>query len=406
VNVKSGWFVLVMLGCGTDDPPADEAVRERDVIVTVPERAGRVIFQDGNGAWQLAPPLDDVRYGFDLEGERYAVAVLCVTADLQQLEAVYATTRERPDVVLHASCEPRRIATPHRITGTLDSLEESGHVVAGRAGGVRGSSPSYVLPASDGPQNLVFGRAVSGNAVDTLVVRRDVAVAGDRVENVDFFAEGVPAVWTTVFVDDFFPNVVVQSEFAFGGTTVELASTVGSPGQIVSPAPEHWRGGDVLRLTVVASGSGSDGELFCNTTTNVASPEQIPLGFSFTFPIKAAAVSALEGGYEAAWSQHEVATVYTGYQVGLFDDDGNPNDQCTDELCFPSWTAEVTIGWLEDLSRYSIRLPKPAELELLGVWDTRLAHDIGARWTIAARLDFDRGNLTTGRSGPLLQAVR
>src|SRR5437870_11221759 len=98
--------MLALAACAADDPasvrPPD---RERDVIVTVPERAGHVIYQDGDGPWQAAPRLDADRYGFDVTDGRYGVALVCVDIVVQRIDTVYATVTERADLTLHAKCD-------------------------------------------------------------------------------------------------------------------------------------------------------------------------------------------------------------------------------------------------------------------------------------------------------------
>jgi hypothetical protein len=84
----------VFAGCIPEDD-SSEAAREREVLID-PSPGGTVIYRDGDGDWQLAPQVGD-RYGFDLDAERYAVAV--VDVERRRVDSIYTTVAEQRDVL-------------------------------------------------------------------------------------------------------------------------------------------------------------------------------------------------------------------------------------------------------------------------------------------------------------------
>jgi hypothetical protein len=232
----------LLAGCLPDGyssgPPAP---REREVLVqAVP--GGTVIYQDGDGPWQLAPRVGE-RYGFDVEDDRYGVALIDVAR--QRVDTLYATATSQPDVEWHVP--PSRSDMTLLLSGTVSGLDTRGGQVAGLLrGGLLAATPEptveFAVALEEAPQTLVFGRRGSGlfETVDSLIVRRNVALADDLVESVDFATGGSATERIPIALRGPSPvGCSIKSIFHFDATRMILGNLASTA---IAPAVDTWRG--------------------------------------------------------------------------------------------------------------------------------------------------------------------
>ncbi len=358
------WWCLGLIGC-VSSPTTQQPPRERDVLIEA-FPGGVIVYQDGDGPWALAPRVGD-RYGFDVSGDRFAVALIDV--ERRRVDSVYATVTERPDIAWHAvGSQP-----DHVVTGTIDGLNNGGGLIAGRLRSQRLGQPSsqtFAMNAMEGPQAIVFARNAPRSSpaanfalrIDSLIVRRDVNIAGDVTQDADFAVEGQPTVITPVSFEHLpVEDCNVLSTFSFGDTALELAR----PSlKILSPSADQWRGGDQLAIEVSCETLGPAVTGFPTriAARNAAVPDVIPTDFELPPPLGFGDLKLMDGRLVFSWEPYPAPVLL--YQLKA------RAPACLEGCGLPEWSSDVTEGWaatqdkLEPISR--------SDLEALGLWDPAL----------------------------------
>jgi hypothetical protein len=377
------WVWLFACGClpdgySTEPPPP----RERDVLVqAIP--GGTVIYQDGDGPWQLAPRVGE-RYGFDVEGERYAVALIDVQR--QRVGSLYATVSSHPDV--EWPVPPSVPATTHSLSGMISGMNGRSGRVAGRGreeilNATNDPLLSFAVELGEGPQTVAFARETMFlDGAEALVVRRDVVMANDRVENVDFAAHGVATQDVRVVrTGPEAGNCSLLSLFHFDDTAIILG---GRANEAVHPDPESWRAGDRLEIRMTCVDSGDTDRLVFRTVEN---PAEIPASITAPYPAGNASLTVDQGRFRFEWwAPFEPVSSYVT-TVGV----------CAD--CGPRWTAEISSEWLFGQLTIATVL-SPPDLEVLGLLDPALKPTSG-QWSVAAISGGNKTRFESRKSGSI-----
>ncbi len=381
----------LLAGCLPDgyssDPPAP---REREVLVqAIP--GGTVIYQDGDGPWQLAPRVGE-RYGFDVEGERYAVALIDVAR--RRVDTLYTTVTSRANVEWHVVQAPS--GPTHVLSGTVSGVEGRGGVISG---GTRSetiaSTPDpmrpFTIELDEGKQAVAFARFDTFFNVESLVVRRDLPIAADRIENVDFETEGTATQSVPIARRGFNPSGCgLASRFHFDNTELILGEQVSSA---ISPDPASWRAGDRLEILMSCQGTLVK---FRRVIRFVEIPTDIPRSIEAPFDLEGASLTVDQGHFRFEW--FAALDRVHGYvaTVGQY--------LCPDQCAAPRWSAEITNEWLVGRLTEQTVL-SPPDLEALGLLDPLLVPESGASWSVAAvggdgRTRFEAVRLGTLEAAP------
>jgi hypothetical protein len=378
------WVWLFACGClpdgySTEPPPP----RECDVLVqAIP--GGTVIYQDGDGPWQLAPRVGE-RYGFDVADDRYAVALVDVAR--RRVDSLYTTVTAHPDVEWHLPAPPPTIT--HVFSGTAAGMEGRGGRVAGfEHTEVLSSSPepvrSFTVPLAEKAQTIVFARnGFLTDAAERLIVQRDVTIGADRVDDVDFDRDGVatqnlPIGRSGVKLD----ACSLVSIFHFDETQIILS---GLASDVTTPTADTWRGGDRLELRMSCADSATSGR----TVTRFAeTPDEIPRSITAPYPAGTASLTLQEGRFRFEWAPpFEPVSSYSA-TVGV----------CSD--CGPRWTAKITGEWIFDQLTL-VDVLSPPDLHELGLDDPALEPASGTSWSLAMSGGDDLAEFETIRFGTL-----
>lgn len=385
---------LVLAACGGEEGATLDGGREREVVVEVAGQPTGVLYQDGDGAWQVAARLDDQRYGFDLEGERYGVAAFCAGADGVRGRVLYATTRDLVEPTLATDCTPAAAVAQATVTGELSGLAGArGISVQSRAFGITQPvelvhSPvvPYQVSAEAGPQTLVFARLGFGGLPDMFAIRRDVAIAGALAIDVAFDRDGVFAEQLTFSGDsgDGAPSTV-EARFVAGGTAIALGNPQLNFGTVARPPAELWRAGD--RLELVSTTDGLEPGDFRRAIVTAYAYDEVVDVVELPRAMTGATLGFEAGDPVLLWSDYTgverwTATVFHPV-VGA-----------------PVWDLSVTRSWLSPTAS-SKRAPIPGERALapLGLWDERLRIVAGSTWRLDGALARGRWQATVGRTG-------
>ncbi len=355
---------------------------------------GVVVYRDGDGPWQIAPRVGD-KLGFDIETDRYSVALVDVAH--QRVDGYYTTVDEMSDVVFPAILETK---PRHLVSGMVAGLGDHAGRVTGNDGaielktGVDNDAPrAYQVEVAEGTQAIAFTHDTHINGVETpgeLILRRDVVVDGDRVENADF---GIDAHVLKI------GNATItgaagcsgRNTFSFDNTDVDLGT---APTFITAPPPGLWRAGDRLTIDLVCAASVGFRILTYVATTF----DQIPLEFELPPLLTLASLIVHDGRMEFSWGAYVEPVIDYEAVVGIFF-----TKECGDD-CGPRWSARVSPGWVDASSTIAVVL-SPRDLEDLGIWDDRLAIAAGTSWLVVANVTDGVERKGAGQSGLVEEAV-
>lgn len=373
------WLVAGCLPSGYEaEPPAP---REREVLVqAIP--GGTVIYQDGDGPWQLAPRVGE-RYGFDVDDERYGVAVVDVAR--QRVDTLYATVTNHPDVEWHLPQTSSE--TTHILSGTVSGLDARGGRIAGRLRGellLATSDPTqgFALELDEGLQTVAFGRRGTGlsETIDMLIVRRNVAIVGDRIESIDFATEG--SVTERIPVTQRGPSPLscsILSFFHFDATLMILGNVASTA---IAPAAELWRAEDHLELRL----SCASGDNFRTVFFAAPTPAAIPASLEAPSDLGLVSLTSAQQRFRFEWEPY--AKPITGYTASL---------RAVDAVR-PIWSVEISNEWLADRESAATVL-SPRDLDALSLQEPSIELQGRLSWSFAAVGADDRTSFAAGVFG-------
>jgi hypothetical protein len=363
------WLSVFAIGCGSSTNPPRPPDRAADVLIAAPPELV-VLYRDGDGDWQHAPRIASDLIGFDLESDRYAVAVVDVANT--KVTSLYTTLQEHPDLVLHAPTD----VSVYPITGTVRGFGVNGASVFGATArtGVTRTSPTFVIDVPQGIATIAASKFNEDFVVDSLIVRRDVPVTQPLEIDLDFDAEALAPTRTPTT-----GQVVCghNSTFFLGATELPLATL--SRRHYLVPHPDHWRAGDRLSVS-----------RFCGpgvaATDDLVSPDQsLP---ELRLPPALGGVDFDADRFRFAWTAYEAPVRYELVVAGSLCGNSELSGALPlfGDFCAHRWTSNVSEGWaaaggteLDVLSR--------ATLEGLGVWDDTLELQHPLFWEVLAHRD-------------------
>jgi hypothetical protein len=429
--------LVLLAACGDSDPPAGaDAAHDFDAIVPLPDSAfdgppqptvvsvvidhepGAVvhaIYQDGNGPWLLATDEGGGGYSFPNTTGRYGYGYTCADAVWQEGVFSFATVGETP-TQMYASCGfVVTASTTHTVSGHISGLTGGGYRARigtlSTSSTTAGAGANYsVDPSEDTSTALFYGRFSDAQRahVDRLVIRRDVEITADLVENVAFATQGADTVSQPITVagattDE---SVYVSARFrvldgSFFG--IQLTGDITDPYTIEFPATADWNVGDRHTLTVDSFGDTPD---FREITRGFVAAADVPATLALTLPpaLAGAGFTATTSGPGPVFrAGSEADPLADGYQMYAYSQVGITNPSCDASTCYPYFFLDVTPAWIGAATNVSITTPDPAELDALGAWDDRLAIPTGntAAYYYAATHVIDDYTYTAGQSGEL-----
>lgn len=371
------WLLLGVVGCSSSPDPSRPPDRERDVLIEAPADV-TVIYRDGDGAWQLAPQVGN-RLGFDLDSDRYAIAVL--DAAHRQIDSVFTTIAEQADFTVPPKVEPET----HPVTGTVSGLGELGGTIAGDRVRKHLAGPAaqpFELDVSEGQQTVVAGSAgIVGSMLtaSSLAVRRDLLITSPHVIDIDLAAEGMPTTDANLNGPE---GCNYRSTFSFAGTEVVTAN--GRHPIVVTPHRDQWQATDRLFVELVCG----DGVGNVIQTQDIGSPDLVDATIEVAPFSGPATVTRVDQDFRFEWSTYETATAYEGVVIEPFCDtlDLLPLRDIGGGTCIPRFTVRVTPGWADTMGLQLDPISR-SELEALGVWDPVFEVPLPQTWMLWARRD-------------------
>ncbi len=367
------FWILGLVACAD---PSSSPPRDRDVLVE-DVSGGTVIYQDGDGPWQIAPPAGD-RFGFDVAAERYAVAV--VDPVRRRVDALQTTVAEDSDVKWFTT---ERFDVPHhKIHGVVTGVGENGGVITSPVESlvVREGEP-FELEAVEGSNTIVVERIelVTAFSVASLIVLRDVPVVADLVIDADLATTGVSTLTTQIAVSTG-TRCPQRTIFSFGDTSFQTGSTIGL---VTFPNQVQWQATDHLTVELDCEMVGR----FSHLTIDAATPSSIPTRLEAPPDFGFGEVRTREDRLELRWLFYPK---HVEFYEGMVTTAGCP--QCA------RWTTRITEGWV-GLGTSEAFIVSPLDLELLGLGDPRLALPADPAYEVSAIVFEEQSRSVAGIRG-------
>jgi hypothetical protein len=363
-----------------------------------------VIYQDGDGPWQIVTADGDGNYRFTVTAGRYGFGQLCVDNGVQELIVRFATIAD-PWPELVARCGGS--ATPVTLvpaSGSISGLTGGGY--EGRSGrffhasNTTGATASYNTVAIIGTSDYLFARKVPArDHVDRLEIVRDVVVeAGPVSYDLDLAVEGFATERRALEL----PLDAGDAGYAYGAFStaaagsVVMTSTETAPFALSIPPASAWRVGD--RYT--ASAERSQGTAYqasgwsFDTYTAIPSPFVVELPGALIDP----AVAVLAADPTRVRATSAIDRDAERYRLTLF---AYLAGGCGGIGCLPYWELEATPAYVGDAGVAITTLPI-ARLVELDVWDARLdVRGLDVFVDFYARRSADGATLSAGILEPL-----
>ncbi len=350
---------------------------------------GVVIYRTAGSEWLLAPQVGD-RVGFDVDSPTAEYAVAVVDVANGRVDAIYTTLSEDADVRFYAA---DRVDGPkHVVSGTVTGIGPGllGGLVAGRGGDqfLQGdeSSRPFSLEVDEGLQTIAFARSESGEfgqpfTTISLVVHRDLAITGPLTLDADL-SEGIPTISVPLASRS---SCLHVSTFSFGDTQL-LLSEIADPPTLVAPAPDQWRPGDRLTLSLRCGGRLN----YRERTREMTRPDLLVTEVAPPQALGQVTFSPTDNSF--AWPPYDTSPVVYHAVIA-----GAPclasalqARQFLDTSCRHRWTARATEGWTTARG-HSIQFVAKSDLERLGLWDPAFELEAPMTWSVSAVVDHDDG---------------
>lgn len=157
----------------------------------------KVAYQDGDGAWQMAPPLVANSFSIDIGSTQYAVAVGCepvVTIDYRT-SAETVVEIQPSSICFDADTNTSRT----EVSGQLMTVANSSNFLAfadkqsGRFDSGTEAAIPYSLRVKTGTADLLTVRRDNAGSIDRFAIERNLTIAGlTQTKDVDFNTQSRP----------------------------------------------------------------------------------------------------------------------------------------------------------------------------------------------------------------------
>ena len=273
--------LAVCVACGGpsngDDDDGPDGGGGTEITVTLtnqPSDAAAVSFiaayQDGDGAWTLAPAPSGNTYTFSVAAATYGFAWTCIArgplvsaAEIRQVQIARFAVSERTDLALALPPRCSGAAGNVALMGTVSNLGTGGNFFVAfgdRFGIVNANTGNYQIMTPPGTHDLLVLRVQSGVGpgelvIDRAYVQRGLAVTAATTANVDF---------STSLATLSFPVTIAATGrigasttlFTPGGTQAALVQLFSTPYESRTLAATQAMAGDLYEqeMSVTASG--------------------------------------------------------------------------------------------------------------------------------------------------------
>jgi hypothetical protein len=352
------------------------------VVTALPGARVTVIAQADDGPWQILTRTTGT-FTFEAPGGRYGVATICGSRSTAFFQ--YGTIEEAPTVSSLSFCDFSPVVQ-HTISGTATNLGGGDLFFAAGVDASASSTDSYSFSVDEAASTeILFGRSPLGEGlhVDRLVVRRDVPVVHDLIQNVDFSVDGNPTESRPVRIVGVGSGEQSHVDSALITASSFMELTVATDAVTVAiPATTEWASSDSIVVDANVSNRA--------VSRVFASHTDVPTIISMHLPpaLEGFTVAATSSGrssqFESGWLAFPEATVYQ-LKISSF---GIPNPDCGsandggNPRCFPTWRFTMTPGFVGAGPDLAMTTPVLDELDALGVWDHRLDFPSGAEAVI------------------------
>jgi hypothetical protein len=339
-----------------------------------------VAYQDGAGAWQVAPPPSGDTYSFQVTSPAYGVAWTCITPgagnvgiSARSVNLYYFAVAERTSLtaLVPRQCTDRPLVG---LTGTISNPPVNSTTLGVAFGrrqtiAVRGTTgdDTYALETPKSTHDLIVGEAVgTGNGGDfalaSATVQRGLAVTGATIADVDY-SNAQPAVTAPVtVVTTVGARVDVSTTLSSAGKTqATFVHQTGGPFVAAGLADALADSNDVYQqqIVVVAGATIATEQVFAGAPAAQRFVAPTPLGTvtpsvasrsPYVMLASTWSTYANAGGYVIAANQTPGTQACGGFQG-----------------CTIGWTIDASPGYLG-------AAPQLAMPDLSGVtgWDARL----------------------------------
>ncbi len=381
-------------------PPTNITVTLTDQPTNAAMFSFLVAYQDGGGAWTIAPAPSGDTYTLPIRSAAYGVAWTCITAAGERLvEETHFAVSERTSLTttIPPRCTDR--LTNFALHGTITTANGNGVILtrfADRLGvmsiGGNPTSQAYTIETPAGTHDLVVLHAAnqaSANTdlvADATLVQRDVAVTAATVANANFITDSAAVQSFPVTITTTGAANASTTLYSANGTIAPLVDDSTGPAyETVSLAAGQMAAGDVYdqQVTVRAAGSTS-------ITENVTAT---PAAYTWTAP---ASLGGAIASVMAAPPYPRVTTTWPAYSsavgYGWAATQTLTGQQCgSPTACSITWTAVLSPGVIGMSPSYTM-----PDLSMLAGWPAGLAFvsgtmvtgTVGATTSTAGATDF------------------
>jgi hypothetical protein len=379
-------------GSGAPDAPGGPTT-VNVTLVNRPNNAATfgflVAFQDGDGAWTLAPAPTGDTYALPIASGRYGVAWTCAATGngggggaARDVVLGYFTVADRPSLTatIPDRCTDR--ITPVTLSGTVSNLGATGGRYTVRIGArtaiVTAGTGAYTIDVPPGTYDLVLTHAPAatiGGGADSVaekaLVQRAVDLSATKTMNLDFSkAVATQSFAVTIATTGGARGSTSTTLYTANATAAVLARDTTAPYASIALAAAQGVGTDVYDQSITVAGTGQS----ATTTDATATPGALtwsaptPLGGA----LATVAATAPYPQIKATWSAYANAIGYqwaatqaqTGAACG-----GAP-------ACATTWIADVSSAWLGSAASYQM-----PDLSKLAGWNAEFQYVTGAQVT-------------------------
>ncbi len=363
-------------GNGTGAPDAPNG--GGNVTVTLTNQPGTpatfdfiVAYQDGDGAWKVAPAPSGDTYTLPIASGRYGVAWTCsATAGgvgggaFRLVDLTYFTVAERPSLTMTIPnrCTDRASVTPVTITGTISNRPAAGGRLSvalgsGRPAFVSATTGTYSIDVAPGTYDLIVthspatgggGPGGGGDVVvDQAFVQRGLAVTAAATQDVDFSKASATQTFPVTVTGN--GTASTSTTLYAGGTVATLVRDATTPFETNALATADGKSTDVYLQSITVAGAGQSATTESATATPAAETYAAP-----------AALGGAIATVGAATPYPQIKTTWTAYANAI-----GYNWAVTQALtgtacgtgtaaCAVDWTATISNGWLGTAGSYQM----------------------------------------------------
>jgi hypothetical protein len=339
-----------------------------------------VAYQDGNGAWKLAPAANGDDYSFTVNSSTWGVAWTCVAnilganPNFYEVERYYFTVLERTHLT---------VQIPGRCTDRLPNVSLSGNVSSAPATGamtaqwsVTGSgvsAGSYTFPTPAGAHDLIVTHASAPfTAADTAAVVRSVTVAGATNQDVNYSTAMATSSNTVTLVPPNGSSVQVKTLlFSANDTIAKLANTTAAPFVTVGLNSSQGQSGDVYAEQIAVTQGTST--VVQQDWVAAAAPQTFSAPPALAAPTASVMTTSPYPLIQTTWSTYANAVGYSWNATQAL-----TQQQCgtTNGGCTVFWNTQESVGYVGTSPTDQV-----PDLTALAGWDARLQFLTGASVT-------------------------